>query len=924
MREIARVVQAVCDLIPTGGMGPADREVVATYIRWREEAANRLTAFTAALDAGDDYRALLVAEMEPRLPDFVAHLGLVAHLGRAANVGRSEDEQWAVYCRQHGLPVPPPLDPAAVQRLHSLYRQGITRSSPFYQDCLAAIAAGDEERALSLIRSIVRLAHDNDARAHLELMLRKRVTPQLAALRTCLERGDANGVLGWLNEIERSGADALLAEDGVYLAAVAARKAILSQRAAVEAGAYLDAAAAQAKLGDWPTVRAGIARIRRLESEWGLSFTPEQAARLGGLEKQAAEFQAEASKKEQFRQALVALLTFAERKHNQLLDQADLPLAELKKVQESLTDLWNQVEAFHLPIPQEESSRLHEIADLLQHRLSGRRESGRFRKAALIVPLVVVLAAATGAGYLYKKAQDQLRQLEELQDGKLGGAANRMLNTIMQSSAGWILNLSPETQAKLEKLRKWAGLELKRLHDAEKQLDEIDAFLKGPLEEMTPEALMEKLKAAKESMKDLAHDNVGPVRERLKRQEELLRPHIEALTAKNVEKVRKALGDLGKLVNDLDFEKPLPELAATLSTVQTELLNLDPFEHPAIPALALPEDLTAALRQIRAKVRPFTVEMGALAWAKDAMAKAAKLQDYKLALEQCSKLRFRECREAAAMVLACPSENETAARLFFGGDLEAWQMARQQAAKGYHFIPDEMVAEEVRRLATIRDDPNLNAPGPARKLLEAMRLREALDSAGGKITIPLIELLDRVVRLPQGDVMVKAYLARELHGIMRARSLAWGLHYAPELAASMTELDSILGPAPLRSGDWNRPDARKKWQSKLQTFFETAAKGATFRDLAGSYLELVAPAATRGVSFAGYVDETRAAHLKSQGDEPPPLVVWGLSEKHKNPVPVALPAGPDGRPDLKDLRMWSPLLIIPVDPRQAEGRLTAK
>src|SRR5207244_2518680 len=120
-------------------------------------------------------------------------------------------------------------------RLQSLYMRGITTSSPFYSECLDAISAGDEERALVLIRSIVRLTHDNDARAHMERMLRKRVAPQLAALRTCLERGDAEGVLGWLDEFERSGAEPLLTQDAVFKAAVAARKVIMGGRAMIEA-----------------------------------------------------------------------------------------------------------------------------------------------------------------------------------------------------------------------------------------------------------------------------------------------------------------------------------------------------------------------------------------------------------------------------------------------------------------------------------------------------------------------------------------------------------------------------------------------------------------------------------------------------------------------------------------------------------------
>jgi len=921
MRDITRVAQAVSDLLPTEGMGPTDRHLVLTFVRWREEAASRLSAFTAALDAGDEYRALQIAEMEPPLPDFVAYLGLVSHLSIQDIKGRSEEQLWAAYCRKHDIPVPPTLDSTAIERLHNLYRQGITTSSPFYHECLAAISAGDEERALVLIRSIVRLAQDVDARAHMERMLRKRAVPQLMALRTCLEQGHEEGVLGWLNEFERSGADSVLTDDPVYAAGVAARNVILQRRATAEAGAILSAAAAAAKADDWPTVRAGLARIRRLESEWEARFTPEQTAVCASLEKQAAAFLSWVRNKEAFDRALAALMAFAERKHNQLHEKSNQSLLELQTAQQTLADLWKQAEAFNLPIPHAELNRLYSIAELLQTRLRRRRDLHRLGRTALFLPLVVLGVGIIWAGIAYFHARNQLSQLEELHEGKFRHAANNVLQMMMRSYGGWLLRLSPDTRAKLEDLRKWTELCAKRLHDVEAKLAEIEGTLNGPLDKLMPEALMEKFAAANVGMKDLANDDVGQVRARMRQLQDSLDSILKSLLASNLERVTKAIAELQRLADALDFEKPVAQLSVILASLQEGLQAVEPLEHPTVAALNFPEETTAALRRLRSTARLYSAEMSDWARAKDAMSKAEGLNDYRWALEQLSTLRFGECREAAKMFTTIQSEDETGAKLFFRGDLDAWQMTRQQAARKYQFIPEGGMEEELAGLSMICTDPNFSTGG-ARKLLEAIRLPEALDAARGKIATPLIEMIDRVFRSAQQDVIVRAYVARELYATIQPRKLAWGLHYTPELSARMAELDSIVSAGSLRSGDWNRPESRKASQARLQTFFQAAAKRRSFWDLAVSYRDLVAPAALKGISYAGFVDEARVARLKIP--EATPGIVWGWAGTNQQLVPVERAAGSADSEAFKDLRKWSPLLIIPVDPREAAGRLTVR
>lgn len=916
MREVIRVVQAICDLVPTGGMMPADKVLFTTFIQWREQAAVRLRDVIAALDDGDEHRALQLSEMEPRLPGFMAHLGLVSH------TGLTEEKSWKAYCQQHELPLPPILNPASVQRLHDLYMKGITTESPFYKEYLAAMKTGDDDRALALIRSIVRLTRDAAARAQLDVMLKKQSHAQLAALRGCLERGQEDGVLAWLDEFERLGSESVLADDPVYNAAVAARRTIMSRRSTIEAGKYLEETAGQASQENWPNVSAGIVRIRRLHGDWGIHLDPAQAALLTKLEKHASEIQAEAELKSKFSQALASLMGYAGRLQRLLQDDRHLSPAEICKMQESLSELQAAVDAFHFPVPQDDAGRVQEIVLLLNNRLNRQEHSRRVRFATIYLPLVIILGVALWLTRLYADSQAQLRELEALRDGRLAGAANKVLTKILHSSASWMLNLSPETRAKLEALRKWAGLELKRMEEIDADMQEIDALLAGSSKEMTPEELMQKMLEIHEEMKMLAPDYLRAMQTKFMGLQGRVAESFRALLAKNVQKARQMLGVLDKLAAALDFEQPVQELAVTLAAIQSALRDITTLEHPKVPALSFPDDIKAALIRIRGKSALFAQEIAAFTEASKTMAVAEKLEPYKQALDVCAKLRFKECREAETILAVLPGEDETLARLFFGGDLKTWQLAKQQASGGFRFIPEKITPDELKKLAALCDDTNFRAAGPAKKLVEATQLREAVKPADGEFNIPLPDLIDRVFRLPDGDVLVKAFLFQELGGVMRARGPAWGLHFCPELIARFDELDSILGKDRIRAGDWNRPGPRKKWQPQLERFFTIAAERRPFYELAVASRDRAATVAAKGLTLAGYVDGSNEPHLKKRDKEQ--RAAWAFSANSMELIPIEYASGTLQTTDAKTLRKWSPLLSIPVKITQPEIRQAEK
>jgi len=527
-----------------------------------------------------------------------------------------------------------------------------------------------------------------------------------------------------------------------------------------------------------------------------------------------------------------------------------------------------------------------------------------------------VLGGLVWVGYLYNLGQKQLRQLEEMRDGRLAGAANRMLFQITYSATAWMLNMSPETRERMDSIRKWAGLELKRLEDTETELVDVQAFVDNNLEKTTPEELLEKLYKADEDVKQLAPDYLRQPFEKLQKLHARTSVQFENLLAKNVIKTRRILRDVEKPASLLDFTKPVSDVSHHLATVQAGLQQIAPLEHPTIPALRFPVEINATIGDLRTKTDLFAAELSSLTAARQAMIQAQQLSGYQGALSTYSKLRFTECLIAASMIGTFPTEDMMVARLLFGGDVNAWRVARQQAADGYTFTAAKLTDDERQKLAALRDDPNLNTAGAAKKVLDAKHLRTAIDTTNSTLTTSLIELVDRVIRAPEGDSLAKAYLVGELASLIQARNVDWGLHYCPELTTCVSALETIRGTSALSSGDWKKPTLRKQLQSKLAAFFETVALGRPFIELASARRDQAAAIASQGVRYAGFLDDALSLHALPQKE--PSFLVWGVASDGQTPSVVHCAAGSARSQDLTSLHPWSPLFCIPMAPAHTD------
>jgi hypothetical protein len=267
-------------------------EYAALCLRTRE----RLEQCVALIRSGNDHAAFEVAESDPDL------LGLCAHLSFA------ESERWNALCRERGLPPGLPLDSQHVIAVEGLYGKAIGENHPLYRDYRDAIRTHDEDRALSVLRSIVRINPDDpNARAELTRLSTKFLREALGKVNQLFESQKTEDAVHLMDRMERFGANALT-DDARWNEALAKRQTWLRAKA-VEQIRQQVTEAQEARRGDhWEACAGLIGRARSLERDHQVTLPAELHIELSHLEAWAGELAAEAEKEASLRSATQAII----------------------------------------------------------------------------------------------------------------------------------------------------------------------------------------------------------------------------------------------------------------------------------------------------------------------------------------------------------------------------------------------------------------------------------------------------------------------------------------------------------------------------------------------------------------------------------------------------------------------------------------
>ena len=100
-----KLVREIREALGVEGVNWPVESLAADYAQLCQGACQRLDSCAVMLGKGSDYQALQLAEAEPGLLDLLATLSF------------AEVPGWVAFCEGRQLPLPPKLDPKAVQSL---------------------------------------------------------------------------------------------------------------------------------------------------------------------------------------------------------------------------------------------------------------------------------------------------------------------------------------------------------------------------------------------------------------------------------------------------------------------------------------------------------------------------------------------------------------------------------------------------------------------------------------------------------------------------------------------------------------------------------------------------------------------------------------------------------------------------------------
>ena len=248
------------------------RSLAGEYSALCQRARERLEQCATLVRSGNEHAAFQAAESDPDL------------LGLCALLSFGESERWQALCRERGLPAGFPLDTQHVLAVESLYGREIGENHPLYRDYRDAIRRRDEDQALSVLRSIVRInPEDPNARSELARLSAKFLRESLGKVATFFDQCNEEEAVELMNRMERFGANDLAGEPR-WDDALARRVAWLRSKASDQVSNLVSEASEAHAGGHWEACATALGRVRSLERDHQLTLTDEASSQVAKLE----------------------------------------------------------------------------------------------------------------------------------------------------------------------------------------------------------------------------------------------------------------------------------------------------------------------------------------------------------------------------------------------------------------------------------------------------------------------------------------------------------------------------------------------------------------------------------------------------------------------------------------------------------------
>jgi hypothetical protein len=902
--QVERLIARIRGQLEVGTPDLEARSLANEYSTLCLRLRERLEQCNTLIRAGNDNAALQVAESEPDLLTVCAQLSF------------SEAERWNNLCRERGLPAGFLFDDQQILAVEGLYGKTIGENHPLYRDYRQAMRQRDEDRALTILRSIVRLNPDDPtARSELNRLSEKFLRDALTRVVTFFQEGQRPEAIELMDRMERFGAQHL-SEDSRWENARQLRILYLREKAEEQILQLLQEAALAHQQDQWEKCANAIGRIRNLERDHQVKLQAHTLSELERHEKWAGQLAAEAEAEASARATVENLL-----QEWQTL-QKDPPRGTSLAVIISRHNQW-------LQRAENVSARLPEnlIREVQDHRNLVRRKLSR-RFAFFITQGVVALSIITGIslyGYnqyqLRLKARAELIEVQKLADSWETLSAVAKLEQIKSAP-----RLIPMEQAMVEEMKKLKEqleeqraaeikLQAEATYLADRQKEGIDASNFAEITQRTTayiEALAKVGSKANENLKSIL-ENPAELLATCTKVSETSRQELSDLrlklknalgdgdTAMNIVATNETMAALDALLKKLTVagEKNLEEPQAELENARKRFLS----EKKILTTLNLingANDLPSYLNALNAiskngSEKPDLVKNAAFVafqfeklsnlprsclaphvaamWdgiprsdpQGDFMANNLSAIESKILYDLANEDVFASLRRFN-IYLTSGKGTRMVRQVFIIGDLIT---QRNRINDGIEFIVKgrEITRDgEIIENAWSRREFNLDKPNSIKsgeELIETSPLPELeylrqfarlYDTKNRKLTEPIIRKLDLIRNHSSPYLELRAFEMQELFKLAELRPEVWGTLYSPSALRDSDQLRRITQNA-MGPYDFLFKDKWADVQKDLRAFFAKSKSPVSYADEARFWRSTISILRTHKSILAGSVTQ---------------------------------------------------------------------
>ena len=927
------------------------RSLAGEYASLCLRARERLEQCATLVRGGNEHAAFQAAEAEPDL------LGLCALLSFA------ESDRWHALCRERGLPAGFPLDGQHVLAVESLYGRVIGESHPLYRDYRDAIRRRDEDRALAVLRSIVRINPDDpNAQSELGRLSAKFLRESLGRVGALFTEGRAAEAVELMQRMERFGANDLAGEPR-WDDARARRAAWLRANAAEQAATLVAEAGLARDGGHWEACAAALGRTRALERDHHLNLPPELLTRMAELEAWAGELAATAEAEAALRAAVESLL-----EEWQLLGQeaarGSSPAILIVRLSAWLERATPHAE--RLP-----EGLLREARALRQATRTRLNRRYLLLTSSWVVGLLLIVGAVVAVNLQRQQEEETLGRLSEaarlveLHDHE---AALRALDEFERAGGASELERRKadarplrDTLAKQLTLEQKLRIEARQLAELGRQgvtdanvaevIRRTAAYLKALAE--AGSAMRERLRTVlpePEGLSAAGQNHLGKIRQELTGRTAALNKAINDTAAigdplaamDNLERLRallKILGEAGdrdldsaaaaadrgelRLAGDRKIAAALRglEAAADLSTYLAALADASANTAGEKTDLGVRASFVfTRASTLQALPRPILAPRVAAMWDAAASADpkgvfhpAALTETEKSLLRRISDTSLADSLRRATLSLYSVRGVTPGRSIYVVGEVTETKIAFTDGVeftqKAKELTRDGAVVEGTWRRREfnngLRNGDELTALVPIPELGFIKQVTRFQDARTGQLLEPPLRTMERVRRSDSPYPELRAFQLQELYRLAAGRPDAWGLIFSPTAQRDAEQLRRITQNA-LEPYDYLFRDKWADVKAELRAFLVPQG-GAGYAEEARFWRATFAQLRTRRLIFAGMVGRDGAPRLReaTKGS-----ALYGLDTDGK--VAVLFRVGEDGLPKrVADAALLSPLLRYP-------------